>query len=158
MITISICSVFLELGYSFDVSHLVDKLIVKRINENVMDKFKPDNFNLEYSLGIFITTGVNVKEIEVMNRPSISKKYKSVDYTFKLPHIEIDDKEDNVILYVNNFFEALKILFDRLKLSLTNEIELTKQKVIGEIYLNKVYSINNDDDVLKMLKKKNLKD
>lgn len=110
---ISTAGVYPEAGINFNVSYKFNKLLRETLShpdENFANTFNSVHGE-EYSLGIILSAKSNSLDL-VIKGPSISKKYKVVDYILYIPFGIINQK-DFFVRYVDFVCIGIKEILDR---------------------------------------------
>ena len=133
-IFVNISCVYVEKGITFKISHKVYKLIMDKLNENILSLVLSKEQSHRDVIGFIITTSTEISTIAV-GVPKYPKNSRFIDVNIKLPLINIEDN-DSLWLFVNNLKEAVTLSFDELKVetnqSISNIFELIKKELLKE--------------------------
>jgi len=136
--TLTLSSWFGEVGIKFKISFKVHKLIRELLIENVMKPFGLDSKDPEVFLGLVLTTTKETRDLEVRG-PEYDRKNKYINYGLWLPYEKIDNSNNYLQEYLNYYFDALVILFNKYNIS-EESILKVKYKVEEEVLNNANYS------------------
>jgi putative tryptophan--tRNA ligase len=133
-IFVNISCVYVEKGITFKISHKVYKLIMDKLNENILSLVLSKEQSHRDVIGFIITTSTKISTIAV-GVPKYPKNSRFIDVNIKLPLINIEDN-DSLWLFVNNLKEAVTLSFDELKVetnqSISDIFELIKEELLKE--------------------------
>jgi len=126
-----------EAGYSFNFSHKVDNYIREIIISEIFSKYKLSQENEGWFLNLIIATDSKTKTLDVRG-PEIRKRQKMIDYGLWLPYDEITNSENPLEKYIDNFFDALILVFKKYDVD-NRDILILKQETKNEILKNPSY-------------------
>jgi hypothetical protein len=133
-----LCStkIYLEVGIKFNISHKVNKLMMKYLTENVMEPFGLVKIDPDVFLNLQVTTK------ESYSKLSVFKPYKVEDdfltYQLRLPYHEINNSDRYLEEYIEYFFEGASEAFSHFEVPRDNVMDV-KEKVKSEVLENNEY-------------------
>lgn len=101
---------FNEVGFNFEISHKVYKLVREEIIKNIFPKFNLNEKDKDTYISLVVTTSSEIRELRV-HGPQIRKKGKFIEYELWLPHDEINKAEDPLKEFIKYYFEGIKKVF-----------------------------------------------
>lgn len=126
-----------EPGIKFNVSHKIYKLIRLQLIEKVMDPTGLTAKDPDHFLNLNTTTAYDIYELAVRG-PVIDKRNKFISYGLWLPYKEINDSKEYLKTFLEFYFDALLILFD--KYNVPREFILdVREVVVKEVDNNTEY-------------------
>lgn len=137
MYFIDSCSIYAEVGYSFEISHKIYKLIDEKLNQII----KPDGiFKTKYQgyQLVFITsTRSDLKELLIMG-PTISRRYKVVEYVLYIPYYPVINSENYLKTFLDYYEDGVKKVLEIVKIDST-PIASIFADIKGEVVDNPFY-------------------
>ncbi|MFD2145329.1 hypothetical protein [Mucilaginibacter antarcticus] len=126
-----------EPGVSFRIYFKVHKLIRHQLIEQVMYPFGLEAADSETVLSLVSTTTANTKKLEVRG-PEVDKRNKTINYGLWLPYLNIHNSSNYLKTYLEYYFDALVILFDKYDIP-EDVIRAIQRKVENEVLGNLEY-------------------
>lgn len=111
---ITVAGAYPEVGINFPISYKFNKLLREAIHspeEDFSDAFQKV-YGKEYSLGIILSAKEDTLDL-IIKGPSISKRYKAVDYVLYIPFCIIHSQADFFINYVNFVCDGIKSILEK---------------------------------------------
>jgi len=106
-------SIFPEVGITFPISGKVSQLVLDKLIANLpVENQEVIRKGESYSLGIVVSTGEDVAELSVLG-PSISKKYKMIDYAVWIPYRKVIESENVLMSYIDYLYQGIVIVLKK---------------------------------------------
>jgi len=103
-------SIFSEVGVDFPISYKVNQLLLDRLVKKLQKENQEVNVKGEFfSLGVIVSTRKNVTDLSFQG-PSISKKYKMVDYTIWMPFAKVIESDNILFAYLDYLCQGISLV------------------------------------------------
>jgi hypothetical protein len=130
---ISAGSIYAEVDCSFEISHKVYKLICEKLNEKIkadgIFKSKYEGYQLDF----ITSTRSDLKELLIMG-PTISKRYKVVEYVLYVPYYPVIDSVNYLKTFLDYYEEGVQEVLKIVKIDpspVAEIFELIRKQVVS---------------------------
>lgn len=140
---LNLSSFYAEPGYEFKISHKVYQLVQGLLEKHIMIPYGLDEKEPKVMIGLDVTTGSKVREVNVKG-PDVDKRNNFTNYGIWLPFEPIVSSENVLETFLNQYFDALVILFTSYEVTegdIRKVQNLTKKEVLG----NEDYVFQEED-------------
>ncbi|MBT1699247.1 hypothetical protein KK083_20285 [Fulvivirgaceae bacterium PWU4] len=144
--TFRLAVLFPEVGVDFPISYKVNQLLLDKL----IDKLPKEQQqvivdNKSFSLGVIISTRKSKTDLSIQG-PSISKKYKMVDYTIWIPYLKVIKSSSLLETYLDFISEGIILVFEDLGRDNKKLISKIVGAVKKQVLTNPSYQYNPEDD------------
>jgi hypothetical protein len=136
-------SLFPEANCYFQISHKVDLEIRKALNEKVKPALRLSSREEGFEfINLMVSTDSNTNGVEVKG-PDYNRKDNIINWGLWLPYKEIVNSENQVIPYLQFYFDAAVLLFRNYGIS-EEIIRAIQEDVSGKVIGNSDYEYEDD--------------
>jgi hypothetical protein len=136
-------SLFSEVNCNFSISHKIDLEIRKALNEKIKSELRFTSREEGFKfINLMVSTSSSTHEVEVKG-PDFSRKEKIINWGFWLPYKEIVNSTNQVVPYLQFYFDALVLLFRNYGIS-EEIIRYIQEEISSKVIGNSEYEYEDD--------------